>query len=72
MVLGRAAQVSEEYPVVMSKFIENAKELEMDAVAQAGVVDSSAAPAGFSRGVLETPKAAFKELASCVAGPWPM
>ena len=36
--LGRATRVSEQYPVVMSKFIENAKELEMDAVAQDGTI----------------------------------
>jgi carbamoyl-phosphate synthase large subunit len=35
-VLDRAAQVSEQYPVVLSKFIEQAKELEMDAVARHG------------------------------------
>ncbi len=34
--LERAARVSEQYPVVMSKFIEQAKELEMDAVARHG------------------------------------
>ena len=34
--LKKATQVSEQYPVVMSKFIEQAKELEMDAVAQNG------------------------------------
>jgi carbamoyl-phosphate synthase large subunit len=34
--LNRAAEVSEEYPVVMSKYVEQAKELEMDAVARDG------------------------------------
>jgi carbamoyl-phosphate synthase large subunit len=34
--LRRAAAVSRKYPVVMSKFVENAKELEMDAVARHG------------------------------------
>src|SRR5262249_5061021 len=40
--LGRAAEVSEQYPVVMSKFVEQAKELEMDAVAQDGELIASA------------------------------
>jgi len=34
--LGRASLVSPEYPVVISKFIENAKEIEIDAVAKGG------------------------------------
>ncbi len=34
--LKSAADVSEEHPVVISKFVQNAKELEIDAVAQAG------------------------------------
>ena len=34
--LDKAAQVSPQYPIVISKFIENAKELEMDAVACGG------------------------------------
>lgn len=34
--LGQAAAVSREYPVVISKFIEDAKEIEMDAVAKDG------------------------------------
>ncbi|MCR5077003.1 MAG: carbamoyl-phosphate synthase (glutamine-hydrolyzing) large subunit [Prevotella sp.] len=33
-----AANVSEDHPVVVSKFIENAKEIEMDAVAQDGEI----------------------------------
>ena len=33
-----AANVSEDHPVVVSKFIENAKEIEMDAVAQNGEI----------------------------------
>jgi carbamoyl-phosphate synthase large subunit len=40
--LKKATQVSEQYPVVMSKFIEQAKELEMDAVAQHGELIVSA------------------------------
>ena len=40
--LKKATQVSEQYPVVMSKFIEQAKELEMDAVARYGEVVVSA------------------------------
>ncbi len=36
--VGKAAKLSPEYPVTLSKFIENAKELEFDAVAQKGVV----------------------------------
>ena len=34
--LNLAAEVSEDYPVVVTKFMENAKELEIDAVAQRG------------------------------------
>lgn len=34
--LGQAAQVSRDYPVVISKYIEEAKEIEMDAVAKDG------------------------------------
>ena len=34
--LEKAVDVSQEYPIVMSKFIENAKEIEMDAVADNG------------------------------------
>jgi carbamoyl-phosphate synthase large subunit len=36
--LGRAAEVSPDHPVVMSKFYENTKEVEVDAVARAGKV----------------------------------
>lgn len=36
--LKQATQVSEKYPVVITKFIEGAKELEMDAVADKGYV----------------------------------
>lgn len=36
--LGHAVAVSKEYPVVISKFIEGAKEIEIDAVAQNGRV----------------------------------
>jgi len=36
--LGHAVAVSKDYPVVISKFIENAKEIEVDAVAQNGRV----------------------------------
>ena len=41
-LLTKAARVSREYPVVMSKFVENAKELEMDAVASRGEIIVSA------------------------------
>lgn len=34
--LGKAVEVSPKYPVVITKFLENAKELDMDAVAQHG------------------------------------
>ncbi len=34
--LGKAATISQKYPIVISKFIENAKEVEMDAVAAKG------------------------------------
>jgi carbamoyl-phosphate synthase large subunit len=34
--LGKASKVSPEHPVVISKFIENAKEIELDAVAKNG------------------------------------
>ena len=33
-----AANVSKKHPVVVSRFIENAKEIEMDAVAQNGKI----------------------------------
>lgn len=36
--LQRAADVSPEYPVVLSKFLENAKEIEFDAVASQGEI----------------------------------
>ncbi|PHH58713.1 hypothetical protein CDD81_4799 [Ophiocordyceps australis] len=36
--LAQAAEVSREHPVVISKYIENAKEIEMDAVAKDGLV----------------------------------
>jgi len=36
--LGHAVAVSKDYPVVISKFIENAKEIEVDAVAKDGIV----------------------------------
>jgi carbamoyl-phosphate synthase large subunit len=42
VLLQRAADVSPQHPVVMSRFIENAKELEMDAVASGGEVVVSA------------------------------
>src|SRR5438093_13477781 len=37
-VLERAAEVSPEYPTVITKFIENAKEIEIDAVAKDGEI----------------------------------
>src|SRR2546422_1257783 len=40
--LDKATHVSREHPVVMSKFVENAKELEIDAVASRGEVVVSA------------------------------
>ena len=40
--LKAASKVSEKYPVVISKFIENAKEIEIDAVAQEGEIISFA------------------------------
>jgi carbamoyl-phosphate synthase large subunit len=40
--LQKASRVSPEYPVVISKFIENAKEIELDAVADRGKVVASA------------------------------
>jgi carbamoyl-phosphate synthase / aspartate carbamoyltransferase len=36
--LNQATAVSKDYPVVITKYIENAKEIEMDAVAQDGVM----------------------------------
>ena len=36
--LVEAAQVSQEYPVVITKFVQGAREIEMDAVAKDGVV----------------------------------
>ncbi|MDP2914770.1 MAG: carbamoyl-phosphate synthase (glutamine-hydrolyzing) large subunit [Candidatus Aminicenantes bacterium] len=41
-VLKKASRVSPEYPVVISKFILNAKEIEMDAVAAGGEIVASA------------------------------
>jgi carbamoyl-phosphate synthase large subunit len=40
--LERATDVSPDHPVVVSKFVEHAKELEMDAVASAGLLVASA------------------------------
>ena len=40
--LGKATTVSPRHPVVISKFLENARELEMDAVARDGVLVASA------------------------------
>ena len=40
--LSQAAEVSSDHPVVVSEFIEHAKEIEMDAVAQRGVIKVSA------------------------------
>ena len=40
--LQRASRVTPEYPVVISKFIENAKEIELDAVADRGRIVASA------------------------------
>ncbi|NXI78856.1 CPSM synthase, partial [Rhipidura dahli] len=40
--LAEATRVSQDYPVVLSKFIEDAREVEMDAVAKAGRVISHA------------------------------
>ncbi|KAF4769644.1 hypothetical protein HAV15_012109 [Penicillium sp. str.  len=39
--LNQAVDVSREHPVVITKYIENAKEIEMDAVARNGVMDLS-------------------------------
>lgn len=36
--LKKAVNISPEYPTVISKFLENAKEIEMDAVAQKGII----------------------------------
>src|SRR5690606_23339460 len=36
--LGRAADVSPEHPIVISKFLENAKEIEFDGVARKGEI----------------------------------
>ena len=36
--LGQAAKVSKEYPVVVSEFLQNAKEIEFDAVARNGEI----------------------------------
>jgi len=40
--LGKAAEVSPDHPVVVSKFLENAKEVEVDAVAIGGRIVASA------------------------------
>ena len=42
--LSQASEVSQEHPVVITKFIQGARELEMDAVAKDGVVCISASP----------------------------
>ena len=39
--LGDAADVSPDHPVVVSKFIRNAKEIEFDAVCRDGAVPAS-------------------------------
>lgn len=39
--LGEAAEVSNEYPVTVSKFFEKSKEVELDAVAQEGIIKAS-------------------------------
>ena len=36
--LGEATRVSQEHPVVITKFVEGAREVEMDAVAKNGQV----------------------------------
>ena len=36
--LGLAKEISQEHPVVITKFVEGAREIEMDAVARDGVV----------------------------------
>lgn len=36
--LGEASVVSQEYPITVSKFIEDAKEIELDAVAEEGII----------------------------------
>jgi len=41
-VLAHAADVSQEHPVVITKFVDGANEIEMDAVAQDGVVVAAA------------------------------
>lgn len=38
LFLGQAAKVSKEYPVVVSEFLQNAKEIEFDAVARNGKI----------------------------------
>ncbi len=40
--LGKATEVSREHPIVITKFIERAKELEIDAVASSGEIMASA------------------------------
>jgi len=42
LYLQKASRVSPEYPVVISKFILNAKEIELDAVAKDGIIVASA------------------------------
>jgi len=38
--LEQAAQVSQDHPVVITKFLTDAREIEMDAVAKDGIVSS--------------------------------
>ena len=57
--LGDAADVSPDHPVVVSKFIRNAKEIEFDAVCRDGAVPASFHFLGWTRGRLTMPGVVF-------------
>ena len=57
--LGDAADVSPDHPVVVSKFIRNAKEIEFDAVCRDGAVPAPFHFLGWTRGRLTTPGVVF-------------
>jgi hypothetical protein len=57
--LGDAADVSPDHPVVVSKFIRNAKEIEFDAVCRDGAVPASFHFIQTTRGRLTMPGVVF-------------
>ena len=57
--LGDAADVSPDHPVVVSKFIRNAKEIEFDAVCRDGAVPASSYAVDATRVRLTRPGVVF-------------